>query len=282
MLILKRLLTQLTIESMIRPAEIQKKANKEKVRDTQIEKDYILTWILTGIAANDILSKALAFKGGTVLKKFYFEDYRYSEDLDFTLIEENLTNEAIQDAFNEVFQYVREDANIPLAMEDFGIHETGNINFYISYVGPLGGIGSNKKVKVDISRSEKLCFKLENRSIFEIYSDQEECTIQCYSLNEVLTEKMRSLLSRTQPRDYYDLWYLSEAEEMEMSDLRYEFEEKARHKGLHPESLQDKLEAKEAVFKSRWEKSMKDQIAELPPFEQVHRELGKHFRLLFK
>lgn len=88
---------------MIRPAEIQKKANREKVRDTQIEKDYILTWILTGVAANEVLSTALAFKGGTVLKKFYFEDYRYSEDLDFTLIDDNLTNESIQDAFKVIF-----------------------------------------------------------------------------------------------------------------------------------------------------------------------------------
>ena len=267
---------------MIRPAEIQKKANREKVRDTQIEKDYILTWILTGVAANNVLAKALAFKGGTVLKKFYFEDYRFSEDLDFTLIDDNLSNEAILEAFDEVFQYVREEANIPLALEDFGIHETGNINFYISYIGPLGGIGANKRVKVDISRTEKLCFELETRSIFEEYSDQEACTILCYSLSEVMTEKMRSLLSRTQPRDYYDLWYLSEIEGMEMAELRYEFEEKARHKELDPNALQDKLEEKVAVFKSRWEKSMKDQIADLPPFEQVQRELGKHFRLLLK
>lgn len=218
------------------------------MRDTQIEKDYILTWILTGVAANGVLSKALAFKGGTVLGKFYFKDYRYSEDLDFTLVDDSISNEAIQDAFKEVFQYVREEANIPLAMEDFGIHETGNINFYITYVGLLGGVGANKRVKVDISR----------------------------------TEKMRSLLSRTQPRDYYDLWYLSEEEGMEMADHRYEFEVKARHKGLDPDSLQEKLEGKTAVFKSRWESSMKDQIAELPPFDQVHRELGKHFRALFK
>ncbi len=267
---------------MIRPAEIQKKANKERVRDTQIEKDYILTWILTGVAANEVLSKALAFKGGTVLKKFYFKDYRYSEDLDFTLVDDNISNEAIQDAFKVVFQYVREEANIPLAMEDFGIHETGNINFYITYVGPLGGVGANKRVKVDISRTEKLCFKLENRPMFESYTDQEDCMVQCYSLDEVMTEKMRSLLSRTQPRDYYDLWYLSEEEGMEMADHRYEFEVKARHKGLDPDSLQEKLEGKVAVFRSRWESSMKDQIAELPPFDQVHRELGKHFRALFK
>jgi len=31
---------------MIKPREIQKKANAEGVRDTQIEKDYILSWIL--------------------------------------------------------------------------------------------------------------------------------------------------------------------------------------------------------------------------------------------
>ena len=190
---------------MIRPAEIQKKANKEKVRDTQIEKDYILTWILIGVANNEDLSKSLAFKGGTALKKFYFKDYRYSEDLDFTLVDDDLSNDAIQDAFNEVFQYVREEANISLSMEDFGIHKTGNINFYISYVGPLGGAGANKRVKVDISRTEMLIFQLEKRPMLDAYSDQEDCMVQCYSLDEIMTEKMRSLLSRTQPRDYYDL-----------------------------------------------------------------------------
>ena len=267
---------------MIRPAEIQKKANKERVRDAQIEKDYILTWVLTGVANHNRLSKALGFKGGTVLKKFYFKDYRYSEDLDFTLIDSNLAEEDIKAGFEEVFAYVREEANIPLTMQDWGIHQTGNINFYIAYVGPLGGFGDNKSVKVDVSRSELLCYPMQARKMFNAYSDQEDGTILCYSLDEVMAEKMRSLLSRSQPRDYYDLWYLSEVEGMEMADHKMEFEQKARLKGLDPDSLPEKLEAKIDVFKSRWEKSMKDQIAQLPPFEQVHRELGKHFRLLFK
>jgi uncharacterized protein len=55
------------------------------VRDQQIEKDYVLSWILQGIAENESLAKALVFKGGTVLKKAYFKDYRFSEDLDFTI-----------------------------------------------------------------------------------------------------------------------------------------------------------------------------------------------------
>ena len=267
---------------MIKPSEIQKKANTERVRDTQIEKDYILTWILSGVSKNALLYNSLAFKGGTLLKKFYFEDYRYSEDLDFTLTDDSFSNEAILDAFNDMFEFVREESNIPLAMEDFGIHETGNINFYISYIGPLGGTRANKKVKVDISRTELLCFDQEERSQFDSYSDQVDCKIRCYSLKEAMIEKMRSLLSRTQPRDYYDLWYLSEVEGMEMADLRNEFEMKARHKGLAPDSLNAKIDLKVNVFKSRWETSMKNQIADLPPFEQVHRELGKHFRLLFK
>ena len=71
---------------MIKPGEIQKKARSTGVRDQQIEKDYILSWILQGIASHNELSKAIVFKGGTVLKKVYFEDYRFSEDLDFTLM----------------------------------------------------------------------------------------------------------------------------------------------------------------------------------------------------
>ena len=57
---------------MIKPGEIQKKANAKGVRDTQIEKDYILSWILWGISKHTDLSKSLVFKGGTVLKKVYF------------------------------------------------------------------------------------------------------------------------------------------------------------------------------------------------------------------
>ena len=75
---------------MIKPGEIQQRAREDGVRDHQIEKDYILSWILKGIAQNESLSKLLVLKGGTVLKKFYFENYLYSEDLDFTLLDDGI------------------------------------------------------------------------------------------------------------------------------------------------------------------------------------------------
>jgi hypothetical protein len=106
-------------------------------------KDYILSWILIGVTHNKLLSNILAFKGGTVLKKFYFEDYRHSEDLDFTLLDEDKTNDEIKNAFETSFEYVKEETNITLSISiaEFGEHETGNIDFYIAYTGPLGGAG---------------------------------------------------------------------------------------------------------------------------------------------
>ena len=264
---------------MIRPAEIQQIARRQGVRDTQIEKDYILSWILTGIAHNALLSDILVFKGGTALRKFYFEDYRHSEDLDFTLLQEK-TNEQIKTEFTNSFEFVKEEANILLSINEFSEHETGNINFYISYTGALGGAG--KRVKVDISKNELLMFDLEFKQLFSTYSDSIFSQLKCYSLPEVMTEKMRSLLSRQQPRDFYDLWYLSECENLEMSDYISEFEEKTKHKGLNPDNLEKRLEQLFPVFKARWVGSMSEQINKLPPFEQVSRELGRHFRKLFK
>ena len=155
---------------MIKPAEIQQIARKEGVRDTQIEKDYIISWILIGIANNEMLFNHLLFKGGTVLKKFYFEDYRYSEDLDFTLLDEGIVNDTIIESFNFTFEYIREEANITLSLSDFSSHENENINFYVNYVGPLGGSGANKQVKVDISKNELLQFDM---------NEMDRCTIIC-------------------------------------------------------------------------------------------------------
>lgn len=52
-----------------------------------IEKDYMLGWLLAGISANPEIGNTWVFKGGTCLKKCYFETYRFSEDLDFTFDE---------------------------------------------------------------------------------------------------------------------------------------------------------------------------------------------------
>jgi predicted nucleotidyltransferase component of viral defense system len=263
---------------MIKPGEIQTKARKVGVRDQQIEKDYILSWILQGIAQHDQLSKTIVFKGGTVLKKVYFEDYRFSEDLDFTLLNNEISNEQILEWFAEVFEYVRDEANIPLDIIDNNEHQDGGINFYISYVGPLGGVGANKKVKVDISRSETLVFEPMRGKAFLGYSDQEEHELLCYSLEEVLVEKMRSVMQRMQARDFYDLWYLLEIHEMEVDFYVEEFRAKCQSRELDPADFHHKLEKRLPQYKGRWQSSTADQIQDLPDFDEVAREVMRHLK----
>ena len=265
---------------MIKPGEIQKKARIEGVRDQQIEKDYVLSWILQGIAMHKALSKAIVFKGGTVLKKVYFEDYRFSEDLDFTLLDESISNQHIFEYFNEVFDYVKEEANIPLKIIDDNEHEDGGINFYINYVGPLGGIGANKRVKVDVSKREKLQFEPIEKDVISFYSDQEECKLLSYSLEEILVEKLRSVMQRMQARDFYDIWYLLEIHGLDLDFYINEFIAKCESKNVNSSDFFKKLNQRLPQYKARWQKSMKDQIQDLPDFEQVEREVSRHLRKL--
>lgn len=263
---------------MIKPKEIQQKAREAGVRDQQIEKDYILSWILKGIAEHEKLKQLLIFKGGTVLKKIYFEDYRFSEDLDFTLIDVFVTNEQIFAWFNETFAYIKEEANIPLEIIDNNEHEDGGINFYISYTGPLGGQGSNKKVKVDISKSEQLEFEPILQFAFVSYSDIENYQLLCYRLEEVLVEKMRSVMQRMQARDFYDIWYLLEQHQMEVEYYLEEFSNKCMAKNLHSTDFPKKLAERISSYKGRWQNSLIEQIQQLPNFEKVEREVNRKLR----
>ena len=86
---------------MISQREISKIAFRQHKLDKIIEKDYVISWILLGLAGSR-LKKSFAFKGGTALKKVYFPDYRYSEDLDFTLLGD-LEEKVLIDGFRAVW-----------------------------------------------------------------------------------------------------------------------------------------------------------------------------------
>lgn len=70
---------------VINKSEILELATQSSLSPSVIEKDYVLGWILAGIHEHSELRENWVFKGGTCLKKCYFETYRFSEDLDFTL-----------------------------------------------------------------------------------------------------------------------------------------------------------------------------------------------------
>lgn len=266
---------------MIGTKEINKVARTNRVSDRQIEKDYILSWVLYALSKNDVLKEALVFKGGTVLKKAYFEDYRFSEDLDFTLIDETITNERILIEFNNFFYFVKDEANIDMriAPNNLMIHETGSLQFYIDYVASLQGNMGSRDLKIDITRGEILETEIEHRNIFRHYSDLEEAfNLQCYSLAEVLIEKMTALMGRTEPRDLYDFWYLTEVERLNVSDYLFSFESKAERKNHDPKLFMEKVMRKEAIFKRDWENKLASQIHDIPEYAEVFRGAKRHFK----
>jgi hypothetical protein len=82
---------------------LREAALRMRVSQMVVEKDYALSYLLAGIAANPDLSGTLIFKGGTALKKLYFGDYRFSEDLDFSAVDAprgQALEEAVREAVN--------------------------------------------------------------------------------------------------------------------------------------------------------------------------------------
>lgn len=70
---------------MLSQREVQRMAYECQVPEQMIERDYVLTRLL-GVLASPRQTPRLVAKGGTALKKLYFADWRYSEDLDFTVV----------------------------------------------------------------------------------------------------------------------------------------------------------------------------------------------------
>lgn len=267
---------------MIEPKEINKVAAASRVNDRQIEKDYVLSWVLYAISKNEILNKALVFKGGTVLKKAYFEDYRFSEDLDFTLIDEAVTNEQILTEFNNLFDFIKEEANMDMRIDPkkWTIHETGSPQFYIDYVASLQGNMGSRDLKIDITRGEILETEIEHRKIYRNYSDlEEDFKLQCYSLAEVLIEKMTALMGRTEPRDLYDFWYLTEIERLDVAEHLFSFNNKAGHKKQDPKKFMEKVLGKETAFKRDWKRKLASQIHDIPEYAEVFRGAKRHLKL---
>jgi uncharacterized protein len=268
---------------MIKQGEIQNISNRQKIRDTQIEKDYVITWVLLGISKNQFLANNLIFKGGTALKKCYYPDYRFSEDLDFTFSGESFDHFQLLAEFANIFAWIYEESRIKLQVKENNELTTGNTNFYAGFIGPLGGDGTKKDIKIDIGQDEKIYFEPILKNVFANYSDLDDLfTIKCYKLEEVVSEKMRSLMQRTIPRDLYDLWYILEVEGMDIEDCIFSFQAKTTYKNLNPNDFVNKVMVKKDIFKAQWVKSLSHQITILPNFDEVWRDFNKHLRKFTK
>lgn len=267
---------------MIRTAEISKLAHRLGLGDKTIEKDYVLTWVLLAIAVSP-LNDILVFKGGTAIKKIYVPDYRFSEDLDFTLITPNLLNNDLLAAIEEVFPWLAREANVTLSTRKVDEHAGGNPTIYLNYVGPLQADINSRFLKVDISRDEFLVYPVERRTVRASYSDcqMHQPALSVYSLEEILAEKLRSLLTRTEPRDLYDIYYLLTNQMVDVEQMSFSLAPKFEAKGLVVGDLRTILGRRQSTFQKMWKSRLDGQMPVIPELEDVVRETNRIIQKYF-
>lgn len=194
---------------MISKQEIMDFSKEFGLSPNIVEKDYVLGWILGGISDQFKISADWIFKGGTCLKKCYFEAYRFSEDLDFTLKnQEQINNDFLMGVFRDLTDRVYEKTGIEIPKDkiSFDIYKNlhGKLSSQgkISYKGPMQPGGSLPTIKLDLTADEVLVLNPVIREVSHPYSDRPEqgIHIQCYCFEELFAEKIRALAERLRPQ----------------------------------------------------------------------------------
>ncbi|HEY3374465.1 MAG TPA: nucleotidyl transferase AbiEii/AbiGii toxin family protein [Candidatus Aquicultor sp.] len=278
---------------MILKAEVTKFARTLDVDPNTIERDYVISWFLSGIYADAVLAEALVFKGGTALRKVYFPNYRFSEDLDFTVAisSEQLTKEILYERLQNVARSVSALSGISFSLVSFERTRDvlGEEAFAskVAYVGPMQNRSSSPpRIKLDITFYEDVIFPTNKLSLIHGYSDEYMCAreIRVYALEEIVAEKLRSILQRNRPRDIYDLWSLlcKNTHEINLCELVRGFYKKCEHKkvaftGINDFFTPERLDS----HANAWEKTLCHQLAELPNFKDVINDLKTKIVELF-
>lgn len=278
---------------MIDRHELTELARELSLRLEVVEKDYVLGWLLAGISANEALAQHWVFKGGTCLKKCYFETYRFSEDLDFTITEEAQIDEGfLLAAFREISEWIYEESGIEIPADQIRFKITdipggkyAEVRVY--YVGPLQQRRNLARIKFDLTSKERLVLAPEEREVHHPYSDRPEGGIHVlsYCFEEVFAEKVRALAERERPRDLYDVVHLYRHDEIrpDRSVVMNTLREKCAFKNI-PVPNKDsliRLDAREKLL-AEWKDMLAHQLPVLPPFEQFWNELPQVLDWLYE
>jgi predicted nucleotidyltransferase component of viral defense system len=185
---------------MISRRELEQLQAEWSLETRVIEKDYVLGWLLAGIAQHPSLAQTWIFKGGTCLRKCYYETYRFSEDLDFTIVDDGPEDPAdLLPIFTEIATWVFEESGIELQMDDKAFRRRRNRREKPTTEGRIGYRGPNPrptapKVKLDLTSDEAVVSPPTRRRIQHAYSDSlSQTEVLCYPIADLFGEKIRAL-----------------------------------------------------------------------------------------
>ena len=273
---------------MIGRADLDDRVRAWGLRDDVVEKDYVLGWVLWGIGSDPLLGGTWIFKGGTCLKKCYIETYRFSEDLDFTVLEGGpIEPEAVLSAIERVLDRVGQESGI-----DFSLRQPvcksrpagASAEARLYYRGPRGAPGP-ARIKLDLTSNEIVVRPPVLRTISHDYPDTlpEPGQVRCYGFEEVFAEKLRAMGERSRPRDLYDIvnlfrrpdfrQYASLVREILTTKCSWKSIEVPTYENIRTSPMFRELEAE-------WAHMLAHQLRALPDFEHFLSELPSVFAWL--
>ena len=254
-----------------------------------LERDYALSWLLAGISRVEPLRDTLIFKGGTALKKCFFGDYRFSEDLDFSGTGNVPIGEEMEEAIREVCDrtasLLDEYAPVEIVCERYTErepHPGGQEAFTIRLRLPWQRTPQTR-VMVETAVDEKVLKPAQKRSIIHEYGESLEAEVQVYALEEIVAEKLRAILqhveklhergwSRSRARDYYDLWRVLGAyqDQLDLSDFSSFLRAKCTIRNVSFSGPDDFFEKTMLNYVEKtWEQWLGHLIPDLPDFATV-------------
>lgn len=256
---------------MIHPNLIKRRADADAVSAPAVERDYVLAHVLTAIARQD-KSGQVVFKGGTALRLCHFEDYRYSADLDFSLVG-GLSIDGARRLTTAALTECAERIGFPL------LRLTDSDPPRIEYVGPLDA--KPRSLKLDLADDE-LVEATTSLPVACRYDDQERCRCLVYTLEEVTAEKLRCVMQRVQCRDLYDLNELLVVRGVDARVVWPTFERKARHRDRDPDRFAEYFESRAEKWADRWDRELPEYVASSPHFDSVIRAVRRKLRFALK
>jgi predicted nucleotidyltransferase component of viral defense system len=198
---------------MITRDEIINMSEELEVHPSNVERDYVFGWVLSGIYRASKLGDHLVLKGGNCFRKAYFEKTRYSSDLDFAATG-RLTNEFIKGELVSVCEFVESQSGVKFdntraRVEDKrSADSTKHIHearlYFKDFFGEEGQVIIS--IRLDISDLEKIILPVQTRNLIHPYSDLSSCStqIKCLKLEEMLASKLKCLIQRRHSADLFD------------------------------------------------------------------------------
>lgn len=252
---------------MIPDSEIRRRAQSDGVEPVIVERDYVLGWVLAGCFGSGLGRGSWVFKGGTCLKKCYFKDYRFSEDLDFTLTGP-VTPTDVEGTLQGAARWAEEASGIRLTDRPIR-HEVisegtrqETYRFWLYYRGPHRQVGDQSAIKVDLTFNEEILLPPVERPLIHPYSDQDSqgtVKILSYSLEEVLAEKARAMSGQRRfaiSRDPFDIDQIVKrgADALRASGI---LRKKCAAKGVDIETISaEMLSGRKEAFRRDWETNL--------------------------